>query len=72
MLKNNAITLDVTDGVASLVVKRPPVNAFNDVLIDAFNQALTRVEESSELSVLHIKSGLGVFSAGDQPSPPGG
>jgi len=64
MSNNDAISLDIKHGVASLVIERPPVNAFNEVLIDELDRALAEVEKNSELSVLHIKSGLGVFSAG--------
>jgi enoyl-CoA hydratase/carnithine racemase len=62
--KDDAISLNINDGVACLQMERPPVNAFNEVLIDEFDRALAEVEKNSELSVLHIKSGLGVFSAG--------
>ncbi len=64
MSNNDAISLDIDDGVASLVIERPPVNAFDDVLIKQLNRALDRVEQNADLSVLHIKSGLDVFSAG--------
>jgi enoyl-CoA hydratase/carnithine racemase len=64
MLKNDAISLDINDGVATLLIERPPVNAFNEDLIKELNDVLDQVEENSEVSVLHLKSGLGVFSAG--------
>lgn len=64
MRKNDAISLDIKDGVARVLVERPPVNAFNDTLIAALHDVLTEIEDSGELSVLHIKSGLKVFSAG--------
>lgn len=63
-MKNDAINLSINDGVACVVVARPPVNAFNEALIDELNSALDQVERDSDISVLHIKSGLGVFSAG--------
>lgn len=64
MPENAAISLEINEGIASLLIERPPVNAFDEGLIDELNNALDRVEETGELSVLHIKSGLGVFSAG--------
>jgi len=64
MPNNDAISLDISNSVACLVIERPPVNAFNETLVEELNHALAQVEKSSELSVLHIKSGLGVFGAG--------
>ncbi len=64
MRKNDAISLDIKDGVARVLVERPPVNAFNDTLIAGLNDVFTDIENSGELSVLHFKSGLKVFSAG--------
>jgi enoyl-CoA hydratase/carnithine racemase len=64
MPENAAISLDINESVARLLIERPPVNAFDEGLIHELNDALGRVEETVELSVLHIKSGLGVFSAG--------
>lgn len=63
-MKDDAISLSINDGVACLVLARPPVNAFNDALIEELNHTLDRVEQNNELSVLHIKSSLKVFSAG--------
>jgi len=60
----DAIGLSIDGRIASLVLERPPVNAFNDVFIEALNRALDQVEAQSDLSLLHIKSGLDVFSAG--------
>ena len=64
MSKNSAIALEIKDGVARVLVKRPPVNAFNDALIAELDDVLAQVEKSDSLSVLHIKSGLEIFSAG--------
>jgi len=59
-----AIRLSIDDRIAKLVIERPPVNAIDDVLIENLNKSLDRIESQNSLSVLHIKSGLGVFSAG--------
>lgn len=64
MPKTAAVSLDVKDGIATVLLERPPVNAFNDTLIAELNEVLAQVESSDDLSVLHIKSGLKVFSAG--------
>lgn len=58
------IELNISDGVASLVLNRPPVNAFDDKLIEELGQALDQVEQQDDLSVLHIRSGVNVFCAG--------
>ena len=63
-MKDDSINLSINDGVACLIVARPPVNAFNEALLDELDNALDLLEQSSEISVLHIKSGLRVFSAG--------
>ena len=61
---DNAIKLSFDAQVASLVLERPPVNAFNEALIENLNGSLDRIETRPDLAVLHIKSGLRVFSAG--------
>lgn len=61
---DDVINLSIDAGIASLVLERPPVNAFNEVLIEDLNNVLDQVEAQSDLSVLHIKSALKVFSAG--------
>lgn len=60
----DAVSLSISDRIASLVLQRPPVNAFNEGFVEDLNKALDQVEARSELSVMHIKSGLDVFSAG--------
>ena len=58
------ITLDIDAGIASVVLDRPRVNAFNDVLIGGFHEILDQIEARDDISVLHIKSALETFSAG--------
>jgi enoyl-CoA hydratase/carnithine racemase len=62
--KEEQIKLSINDSVASIVLNRPPVNAFDDKLIEELGGALDQVEQHSDLSVLHIRSGLKVFCAG--------
>jgi len=61
---SDAIQLSVDDGVASLVLDRPPVNAFDENLIDGLHAALDQVEQQAGLSVLHIRSHTKAFCAG--------
>jgi len=62
--RNDAISLSIDTRIARLVLERSPVNAFNDVFVGDLGKALDQVEAQGDLSVLHIKSGLDVFSAG--------
>ena len=61
---DQSVTLTVDDGVARLILKRAPVNAFDEDFIQGLDTNLDRVEANSGLSVLHIRSGLKAFSAG--------
>jgi len=58
------IILSIDAGIASVVLNRPPVNAFNDVLIGEFHQILDQIEARDDVSVVHITSALQTFSAG--------
>jgi enoyl-CoA hydratase len=60
----DAIDLEIDGGTAILTLDRPPVNAFNDELIGEIHAALDRIEKTADLSVLHVRSALGVFCAG--------
>ncbi len=61
---NVDISLHIDAGIASVVINRPPVNAFNNALIADLNELIDQVEAQSDVSVLHMKSGLKVFCAG--------
>ena len=58
------IGLSVADRIATVTLKRPPVNAFNAEMFAAFNALLDGLEARTDWSVLHIRSALKVFSAG--------
>ena len=58
------IILSIDAGIASVVLDRRPVNAFNDVLIGDFHEILDQIEARDDISVLHISSALQTFSAG--------
>lgn len=60
----DGLKLRIDDGIASLSLDRPPVNAFNDALIGELDAALDLVDKAADLTVLHIRSELGVFCAG--------
>jgi enoyl-CoA hydratase/carnithine racemase len=56
--------LDIDDRIATLVLDRPPVNALNEAWVAQFHAQLDRIAARPACSVLHIRSALGVFSAG--------
>ena len=58
------IRLSVADRIATVTLDRPPVNAFNTEMFEAFNALLDGLERRADWSVLHIRSALKVFSAG--------
>lgn len=61
---NVDISLRIDASIATVVFNRPPVNAFNNALITDLNEVIDQVEAQSDVSVLHMKSGLKVFCAG--------
>ncbi len=54
----------VGEGVATLTMARPPVNAISNDWIDAFHRSLDRLESQRDWQVLRIQSALRVFCAG--------
>ena len=56
--------LTVGDGVATLTMCRPPVNAISNAWIDGFHQTLDRLESDRDWRLLRIQSALRVFCAG--------
>ena len=58
------IGLSVADRIATLTLNRPPVNAFNAAMFEAFAAALDALAARGDWSVLHVRSLLQVFSGG--------
>jgi enoyl-CoA hydratase len=58
------ISLSIAERIATVTLNRPPVNAFNADMFEAFNALLDGLETRTDWSVLHIRSALKVFSAG--------
>ncbi|MDE2007784.1 MAG: enoyl-CoA hydratase/isomerase family protein [Rhodospirillales bacterium] len=56
--------LAIADRIATLTLDRAPVNAMNDAWVSAFNALLDQLASRADVSVLHIRSALRVFSAG--------
>jgi enoyl-CoA hydratase len=62
--KWSSISLTFDQEVARLTMASPPVNAMSLELTTEIHSALDELERSQNWSVLHITSGLNVFSAG--------
>jgi len=58
------LELEVHDGVASMVLDRPPVNAWNDEQLDRFEEAHRAISERSDIAVVVVRGGGAHFSAG--------
>jgi enoyl-CoA hydratase len=56
--------LQLADGVATVVMDRPPVNAMSDAWVAAFHALLDELDARDDWTVLHIRSALKVFAAG--------
>jgi enoyl-CoA hydratase len=58
------IRLSVTEGVATLVLSRPPVNAVSEEMIARIDAALDELAARSDWRVLHLRSDQKAFCAG--------
>lgn len=58
------ITVEVENSIAALTLKRAPVNAINDEWLASFHAALDGLAARDDWTLLHIRSGLKLFSAG--------
>jgi enoyl-CoA hydratase len=58
------IALEFANSVATLTLRRPPVNAISDELIRRFEERLDEIEAQPECKVVHLRSDQKVFCAG--------
>jgi enoyl-CoA hydratase len=58
------IALEFADSVATLTLRRPPVNAISDELIRRFEERLDEIEAQPDCKVVHLRSDQNVFCAG--------
>ena len=56
--------LDVADGIATVTMDRPPVNAMSEAWVAGFHALLDGLDARGDWSVLHLRSALKIFSAG--------
>ena len=58
------ITLTHSDGVATLLLSRPPVNAVSDEFITLFETKIDELATDSNCKIVHVRSDQKVFCAG--------
>ena len=58
------ITLTHGDGIATLLLSRPPVNAVSDEFITLFDAKLDELAARSDCKILHVRSDQKIFCAG--------
>jgi enoyl-CoA hydratase/carnithine racemase len=58
------IACNVGEGVATVTLSRPPVNAINDAWLCEFDVVLDRLAARSDWKVLHLRSDQKIFCAG--------
>lgn len=61
---NNIMNLVVADGVATLTLNRPPVNAISEAWLTRFDGILDQLVARADWKVLHLRSDQKVFCAG--------
>jgi len=58
------IDLEIADGIATLLLNRPPVNGMNDAWVARFHEILDGFENNDACKVILIRSALKLFSGG--------
>lgn len=58
------VSTSSSDGVFTVTLARPPVNALDDALVDALHDAVQAATADPEVCVLHFRSACRVFCAG--------
>lgn len=58
------VTLEVTDGIGTIRLDRPPVNALSDALVASLAEAAVAAEADPEVRAVIIYGGPKVFAAG--------
>jgi enoyl-CoA hydratase/carnithine racemase len=63
-MQANMIALTHSDGVATLLLSRPPVNAVSDEFITLFEARLDELATDRACKILHVRSDQKIFCAG--------
>ena len=58
------ITLEIANSIATLTLRRPPVNAISDRFIELFADRLDEIDARPDCKVVHLRSAQKVFCAG--------
>ena len=60
----NFIEVEISDGIATLTLARPPMNVLNAAMQDELQGIVARLATDSAVRVVVITGGLEVFAAG--------
>ncbi len=63
-MTGSVLDLRIADGVATVTMNNPPVNAMSDGWVAGFHALLDALDRRDDWSVLHIRSALRIFCAG--------
>ena len=63
-MTNPTLQLNVSDGIATVTLARPPVNAIDDSMIGSMNGMLDSLAGRDDWQLLHLRSAQKVFAAG--------
>ncbi len=58
------ITLEIAHSIATLTLRRPPVNAISDEFIKVLEERLDEIELQADCKIVHLRSDQKVFCAG--------
>lgn len=64
MADNEFLQVEVTDGIATVTMNRPPLNVLHNPMMEAFNEALADLVEKRDLAAIVIRAKGKAFSAG--------
>lgn len=64
----NTMTVEKKDGIATIVLNRPPLNAVNEELLDELTAVCSNIEEDNSVNVVILTGAGRAFSAGRELS----
>jgi len=62
--QSELVSTESSEGVFTVTMARPPVNALDDALVDALHAAVQAATRDPEVCVLHLRSSCRAFCAG--------
>ena len=61
---NDLVSIEVNDGIATLILNRPPLNVIHIAMLRALETALASLKENPDVRVLLLRANGKMFSAG--------